>query len=146
MRGFMNRIVNPFVRLVLKSRWHALFGSGLALLVVRGRRSGRVIEVPLEVHTVQGEMIAVTFRERTWWRNLREAAPARLWLHGRPADVVAQAVDDPPAVRAWIDGLLSAVPGAAAYMKVPRQAQGEERRARLEAAAQSRIIVVIRPR
>jgi hypothetical protein len=144
MRAFMNRIVNPFVRVVLKSRWHGLLGDGLALLVVRGRRSGRLMEVPIEVHTVHGDLIAVTFRARTWWRNFREQTATTLWLHGQPADVTVQVAEDPRAVKTWLAGLLSEKPASAAYLKVSRDSAGEARRAELGAAAQPRVIAVIR--
>ena len=146
MRNFMNRIANPLLRLLLKSRWHGLLGEGLALVLVRGRRTGRTMEVPVEVRTVWGELIAVSFRDRTWWRNFREHTETSLWLHGRPAEVRVEVVEDIQAVQAWLAGLILENPATARYLKVPSDAAGQPQSAPLLAAAQQRVIAVFRPR
>jgi hypothetical protein len=146
MENFMNRIGNPWMRTLLKSRLHGLLGEGLALVIVRGRRTGNRIEVPVEVCTVWGELIAVSLHDRTWWRNLRDHTDTTLWLHGQPAEVSVEIVEDLPTVQAWLAGLLLEHPAAARYLKVPSDAAGQPQAAPLLAAAQQRVIAVFRPR
>ena len=64
--------------------------SGLVLLEVIGRKSGRVSTVPL-VCTDYGELLAVsTVRNNSQWvRNLAANPNASIWLRGRQLPVTA---------------------------------------------------------
>jgi hypothetical protein len=80
----VNRVVNPVVRAVLRSPAHGLLSGHLALLTVRGRRSGRTFTFPVGYHREGDRVtIGVDWPERKrWWRNLSEAAPVEIWLAG----------------------------------------------------------------
>ena len=107
-------------------------------MLVRGRRTGRTFEVPVEVRTVWGELMAVSFRDRTWWRNFREQTETSLWLHGQPAEVRVEVVEEIQAVQAWLAGLILENPATAKYLNVPSDAAGQPQSAPLLAAAQQK--------
>jgi hypothetical protein len=44
--GFRNRLVNPVVRLLLRSRLHPLLSGSLLILSYQGRRTGRWRSLP----------------------------------------------------------------------------------------------------
>ena len=73
--GFlMAHVVNPIVKLI-----------GAPALIVRGRRSGRSITIPLAPFDYQGVRYLVGGRGETQWvRNLRAAGRGRLRYHGAP--------------------------------------------------------------
>jgi hypothetical protein len=57
---FTARFANPVLRRLLRSPLHGLFGEGLALLEVTGRRTGAVHTVPVNVKRDSGAPLAVT--------------------------------------------------------------------------------------
>ena len=69
---------------LLESRAHGVLGA-LGGLRVRGRRTGRTIELPVQY--ARGEGILVVFpagaERKTWWRNLRELSRVEVLLDGQ---------------------------------------------------------------
>jgi hypothetical protein len=80
----MNHTVNRLLTLVLRSPLHPLASRQLAVITVRGRRSGREHAFPVGYERDGGLVtIPVGWPERkVWWRNLRGGAPVRLRLRG----------------------------------------------------------------
>ncbi|MEU4541514.1 wax ester/triacylglycerol synthase domain-containing protein [Streptosporangium sp. NPDC023825] len=93
-------LVNPLVRLLLRSPWHALISRWVVLLAITGRRSGATVVVPAQyAHDGQGLML-VSKRSRVWWRNLEGGASLRLTLRGIERAGRADVSRDPERVRA----------------------------------------------
>ncbi|WP_336033089.1 nitroreductase/quinone reductase family protein [Geodermatophilus sp. FMUSA9-8] len=67
-----NRLVNPVVRSLSRSRAHRLLGRDLAVLGYTGRRTGRRREVPVMAAPAGDEFVVLVGRAagKTWWRNL----------------------------------------------------------------------------
>jgi hypothetical protein len=81
---FMNRVVNPVVRLVLCSPLHPLLSRYLLLLTVTGRTTGRTWTLPLQYAERAGAIWIVPGNpaHKRWWRNLAGEAPATLTIRG----------------------------------------------------------------
>jgi hypothetical protein len=82
---FMNKIANPFVRLILRSPLHGLMSAGLLLISYRGRKSGKEYTLPVQ-YTQDGKKIYIIPgmpEQKTWWRNLKGGLPVRLTLRGQ---------------------------------------------------------------
>jgi deazaflavin-dependent oxidoreductase (nitroreductase family) len=82
---FMNKIANPIVRLILRSRWHRWMSATVLLITYRGRKSGREYTLPVQ-YVQEGKTIYIVpgaAKKKTWWRNLREGAPVTLGLRGK---------------------------------------------------------------
>ena len=82
---FMNKIINPLVRLILRSPLHKLVSSTLLLITYHGRKTGREYSLPVQ-YAQAGKNIYIVPgmpEQKTWWRNLKEAAPVQLTLRGR---------------------------------------------------------------
>src|SRR4051794_28069397 len=90
----LNRVVNPIVRAVLRSRLHPLLSRRLVLLRVTGRRSGRTFELPVGyVRDDSGILITVGAPERKqWWHNFDAPTPITVVLRGRTQAGVAELV------------------------------------------------------
>jgi hypothetical protein len=93
---FLNRVVNPVVARILRSRAHPLLSRHLALLEIPSRRTGRTIEVPV-IYKVRGNDL---FRvdvgapdAKRWWRMLCRPGPLRIWLDGEPHDAAGVAIE-----------------------------------------------------
>jgi len=81
----MNKIVNPLVDLILQSRLHKLMSNTLLLITYSGRKTGREYRLPVQ-YAQAGDAIYIIPgmpKEKTWWRNLKEAAPVQLTLRGQ---------------------------------------------------------------
>jgi len=90
------RVGNPILKALLRSPLAPLLGERLVILGVTGRRSGRLIEVPVGQHEVDGTMTVIAGGR--WKRNLRGGAPVQLWLRGRRRTGRGELVEDPDAV------------------------------------------------
>ena len=83
--AFMNRVVNPVVRLILRSPLHPLLSRYLLLLTVTGRTTGRTWTLPLQYAERDGSIWIVPGNpaHKRWWRNLAGDAPATLTIKGK---------------------------------------------------------------
>jgi F420H(2)-dependent quinone reductase len=112
---FRNRLVNPVVRLLLRSPLHRLLSRSLVLLGYQGRKSGPWRSLPcMYAHDGQDLYIIPAHPDRkVWWRNLRQPTPVRLRLQGRDLNGTATASSDPEAVAAGLRRYLARYPKTA---------------------------------
>ena len=117
----------------LQNRASALaFGAGvwpqrLAALEVRGRKSGRLVTLPVVIADLDGERYLVSMLgERAGWvANVRADGGRAVLRHGRRDDVLLEEV--PVAERApIIQRYLKIAPGARPHIDVDRHASVEE--------------------
>ena len=93
---FFTRL-NPALRGVLRSPFHWLASSGLVLITVTGRRSGRRYAIPVG-YQQEGDCLIVMVSHadtKQWWRNYREPGDVDVHLRGQPRKGRAAVV--PPA-------------------------------------------------
>ena len=128
---FMTRLVNPVTRRVLASPLHDLMSEGVVLLLVTGRRSGRLLQVPVNYLADDGRLTVVTHRRRRWWRNLASGAPLRIVLRGEERNAWAWTED---AGEAEVTELLTRLYARSGHT-LPA--------ARAEAMARDRVVVAI---
>ncbi len=96
---------NRFVAFILRSPL-CIFMSGLLLITVTGRKSGRAISTPVNYvrdsardSARNGDTLLVTSKvDRTWWKNLRGGAPVTLRLQGKTYRATATVIEDRTAV------------------------------------------------
>ena len=82
---FLNRMVNPVVARILRSRAHRLLSGHLALLEIPSRRSGRTVEVPVMYRARGTDLFRIDVSApgaKRWWRMLRGPRPLGIWLDG----------------------------------------------------------------
>ena len=94
----LNHLVNPLVRALLRSPLHPLLSHRLVLLRVRGRRSGRTIELPV-AYERHGRTLSVQVghpEAKRWWRNIGVATPVGVVLDGHEIEGVAGRLERGP--------------------------------------------------
>jgi hypothetical protein len=82
---FMNHLINPLVRLILKSRLHRMMSAAVLLLIYRGRKSGKEYQLPVQ-YVQDGKLIYIlpgAPEKKTWWRNLSGGTAVQLVLRGK---------------------------------------------------------------
>jgi deazaflavin-dependent oxidoreductase (nitroreductase family) len=88
---------NRFVAFMLRSPL-CVFMSGLLLITVTGRKTGRLISTPVN-YVRDGDTLLVTSKvDRIWWKNLRGGAPITLRLNGKTYRAAATVIEDRAAV------------------------------------------------
>jgi deazaflavin-dependent oxidoreductase (nitroreductase family) len=91
-----NRTANPIVRVVLSSPLHPLLSRRLALITIRGRRSGRPYTFPVG-YRQDGDRVTVNVgwpERKRWWRNLYETDRVEMRIRGARRSGQAQAHGD----------------------------------------------------
>jgi hypothetical protein len=68
---------NPLLTWLLRSPLHGLVSNNTLLTTVIGCKSGSNITLPVNYVDMGEELLTVSFRRRTWWRNLRGGAQGR---------------------------------------------------------------------
>ncbi|MCU1538338.1 MAG: hypothetical protein JWP82_2689 [Humibacillus sp.] len=100
----MMKVVNPVLRTILGSPVHGIASKSLMVLHVTGRRTGRVYDIPVGRHELDGQLL--TFGGGAWRVNLRGGADVGLTLDGRRRQAHAVLEEDPERVAAMFDRLL----------------------------------------
>jgi hypothetical protein len=123
---FRNRLVNPVVRLLLRSPLHPVLSRSLVILSYQGRKTGRWPSLPCmyardgqDPYVVPGQP-----DRKIWWRNLRQPTRVRLRLQGCDREGIATASSDPEAVAAGLHHYLARYPKAAKPLGVRLDANG----------------------
>ena len=119
-----NRLVNPILRRILRTRAGRAPGRRLAVLRYRGCRTGRPHELVVGYARADSTVwVLVGDADRkTWWHNLRAPVDVDLWLAGERVAARAMVVDgrqQPAACAAGLAAYLAAVPQAAASLGLP---------------------------
>ena len=103
----MVRIINPVLRRLLASPLHGIASKSLMVLHVTGRRSGRVYDVPVGRHELDGQLL--TYGGGAWRSNLRGGADLEVTIDGRRRRAHAVLEEDPERVAEIFDRLLRAL-------------------------------------
>lgn len=83
MTNVMNSFANTFVKPLLKSPLHPLMSRKLVLITYTGRKSGKEYTLPVEYTQHERTLTILTWKERTWWKNLEGGTPVTVRLQGK---------------------------------------------------------------
>lgn len=115
---FLFTVINPTLRILLRSPLHRLWSRSLLLMKVTGRKSGKVYTIPVRYMRADDEIWVFTMGSN-WWKNLRGGAPVRLRIEGKEMPYRAEAVsDDPAAVRKALEAFFAQFPQDTPYYDV----------------------------
>ena len=132
---------NPLLAGLLRSPLHNLLSRNTMLITVRGRKTGRPVTTPVNYLRFQDELMMVSLRSRTWWRNLRGGAPVELLLAGARRKATASVFEAEVDVRRGLADMVSQSPALARPLRIGLDETGSPRAPDLARAAQSRVII-----
>jgi deazaflavin-dependent oxidoreductase (nitroreductase family) len=132
---------NPIMSAILKSPLHGLLSRSTMLITVRGRKSGRTYTTPVNYVRSGDELVTVSFKKRSWWRNLRGGAAVKVRLEGKDCEAHAEVAEGPAEVAAGLEALVRASPRYARYLGVGLDAAGRPEPGSLERAAADRVVI-----
>ena len=101
---WMFRVMNPAVRILLRSPLHALVSRHLILLTFRGRLSGRQYAVPVAALHRDHQLYFTCLAG--WWRNL-PGTPVTVQVRGRPCRGAVIRIVDPDEMKAIVPLLIA---------------------------------------
>lgn len=109
------KLYNPMVSWLLRSPLHSLISSSTMLISYTGRESGRVYTTPVNYVWDGDTLLAVSPRDRIWWKNLRGESPVTVRVAGRDLRGVGRAFEGEDAVEEG--GLLTVLRKAPAFRR-----------------------------
>ena len=123
----ITRLLNPFVKLLLRSPLHGIMSDNVILVTFTGRKSGKRYVTPVS-YVREGNTITF-LTHGSWWKNLRvkggTGVRVLLRVRGRDVEGEAHATDDPKAVGEGIRAVLKEVPRDARFYGVRLNPDGE---------------------
>ena len=134
---------NPMMVWLLKSPLHGFISKNVMLTTVTGRKSGKQISMPTNYIRDGNTLWVISWRERTWWRNLRGGAKAWVLLTGKSLEGRGQVIEEEKAVAQSLFEYYKKVPQVAKYVQINLDAAGLPISADCERAAQKMGVVRI---
>ena len=138
---FLFLIINPMMRILLRSPLHLLMSKSLMLISFKGRKSGRVFTTPVRYIRQQDTIQCFTAKSNQWWRNVAADKEIVIRVEGKDYACRAEVVtDDHERVRQAIEFLLDSFPADAPYYEI-RMKNGQPDKNELEQASRLTALV-----
>ena len=131
---------SSFVAFLLRSPLHGVMNGSTLLITVTGSKTGRLITTPVNYYREGDTLWVLTYRERTWWRNLRKGAAVKLLLNGKELSAYAEAITAAQDVSKQIGEYVHRLPISAKPLGI-RMQDGNPDQEDLARAAQDRLMV-----
>jgi hypothetical protein len=139
-------IINPTMRLLLRSPLHGLWSGSLMLITFSGRKSGKQFTTPVRYIQNDRMVRCFTSSRNQWWRNLRGGADVVLRVRGKSSPYRAVAIENnPEEVRKWLIYYLGLFPQDAAYHEIELNGDKSLVEGDLERASHNAIVVEAYP-
>ncbi|MGF1473612.1 MAG: nitroreductase/quinone reductase family protein [Rubrobacteraceae bacterium] len=121
--GRPNRVARTLDRCTSAVYARGIAPNYLVTLEARGRRSGRIVALPLVMATLDGEryLVSMLGEKANWVRNVRAAGGNVILRHGR-REVVCLEELDPDRRAPVLKAYLNRAPGARAHLPVHEDA------------------------
>ncbi len=136
---------NAIMAGLLRSPLHRLLSQSTMLMTYSGRKSGKVYSTPMNyVRTREAGaevLITTSYRQRTWWRNLRGGVPVVVRVQGEALKAQAEALEDDLKVAEGLGRFLELVPAWAKYYRVKLDPNGKPNAADVAEAAKTRVVI-----
>jgi hypothetical protein len=96
-KWLFKHVINPTMKLILRSPLHGLLSKGLSLLTFTGRKSGRQFTTPVAYNQDKDGTVYV-FTRSAWWENLRDGKPVTIRIKGQQYQATPAIIQDKAAV------------------------------------------------
>lgn len=134
---------NPIIAWLLRSPLHGLVSRNMLLLSITGRKSGRTISTPTNFLRQGDTLWVISWRQRTWWRNLRAGAPVQVLLAGKNLPGTGLVIEEEKAVSQCLFDYFQITPSTAKYVHIGLDPAGHPILADCERAARTMVVVRI---
>ncbi len=129
------KMINPPIRLLLRSMLHGLMSRNTLLLEFTGRKSGRDLSTPISYHVSNSKVHCFTSKSFAWWRNLVDGEPVHLTIKGKRIKTRPVVyTDDQETMSSALRNFLIAVPRDADHAGVKLDEYGQPDEADIQEA------------
>ena len=132
---------NPIMVWLLYSPLHRMLSGMMMVLNYSGRKSGKAYRLPVGYKRIDGSLLTISYKQRTWWRNLRGGVPIIIRLHGMDVSGRAEVIEDELGVEEGLRDFIGGDPKAGRMFGVKINANGQPDPESLKQAAKKRVIV-----
>lgn len=137
----LRKIYNPIIGWLLRTPLHGLMSESVMLITFTGRKSGKTYTTPVNYSQDGDVLTIVSFRRRTWWRNLRDGAPISVRLRGQDLAATGHVIEDDAGVTEALVAYLQRMPRYARYFQVALDPDGQPNPEDVARAARDRVMV-----
>ena len=138
------KIVNFFMKTIIRSPLHGIISKGILLITYLGWKSGNFYTVPVQ-YVQDGDTVWLSStKDRVWWRNMVGGAAVTLRLQGKDVKGKADAYEDDRKVEDGLTAIFKADPNFAKYFKVSLDENGQPNPAELAETVKTNVVVEIK--
>ena len=127
---------------LLRSPLHGLLSGNMMVINYTGRKSGKTYRLPVGYLHLDDTLLTVSFKHRTWWRNLRGGAPVTVRLKGKDVPARAEVVEDDQGVVDGLKAFIGKNQQAARMLGVKMDESRQPEPESLHQAARARVVVL----
>lgn len=132
---------NRFMKALLSSPAYWILGKGMAVITVFGRKTGKEISTPVNVVQNGNHFTVISSRNRTWWRNLRGGAKARLHYEGKDFNVSGIVKEEPEETCIGFSDFFTTNPEWIKLFKLSKNTNGGINTEELKKISNDRVII-----
>ena len=132
---------NPIMSWMIRSPLHSIVSKNMMLMTYKGRKSGKSYTTPMNYLAINGAIYTTSYRERVWWRNLRDGSEVTLHIKGEEVPARAETIEDHSKVADSLRQYLQTAPQLAKYMNVRVDEHGNPNGEDVARLAQEMIMV-----
>lgn len=125
----------------IKSPLGVLFGKGLGVITLKGRKTGSDITVPINLIEETDSFTIISKRDRTWWRNLRGGAWVALWTNGKNFTLNGSVFETQAELKPALSLFFTQHANMAKYFKVNFNPDGSLIESDLDRAVDERVLI-----
>ena len=138
----MFKILNPFMKTILKSPVHKVVSDGILIITFMGIKSGKEYSTPISYVMENGTVYCFTHAQ--WWRNLAEGAEVKVRLQGQDTAGFAQVeAEDMAKKTSAMRKMVIAKPQEAGFYNVTFDSDGEPVQEEVIKAAEEAVLIRI---
>ena len=139
------KLYNPFVIALLRSPLHGLLDQHTMLITVTGCKSGKSYTFPVSYVREGENLLVISQKDRTWWKNLRGGAQVLVSLQGHTLQARGETFTDTEMGAKILLQILQSVPAYQQLLHLTLDATGQpEHPEALTRLAQDHVIVRMR--
>jgi hypothetical protein len=132
---------NPIMEWLLKSPFHSMLSNNTMIIYYTGRKSGNAFHTPVSYQRVGNTLLTTSWKDRKWWKNLRQGGDVKLLLKGELVDAHAQAFEDETSVSEGLRQFIGGKPRTARMFKIDLREDGQLDPQSLQKAACQRVLI-----
>jgi hypothetical protein len=132
---------NPIMVWLIYSPFHRMLSGVMMVLNYSGRKSGKAYRLPVGYKRVDGILLTISYKQRTWWRNLRGGVPVIIRLQGKDVIGRSEVIEDEVGVMEGLKAFIGTDAKAGRMFGVKLSPNGLPDYDSLQQAAQGRVIV-----